>query len=158
MSVSTLMIGSGAATPVRVVNFSMISGCSSDEFADVGQMAGHRGGHSHRGAHQVGASAAALPAFEIAVRGGSAALAGLQLVGVHGEAHGAAGLTPVEAGFLEDDVQALVLRLLLHEAGAGHDHRVDAVGDLAALRDRGRSAQVLDPAVGAGADEDLVDL
>src|SRR4051812_27667266 len=98
----------------------------------------------------MGATATALPAFEIAVRRGSAALAGLQLVGVHGEAHGAAGLTPVEAGFLEDHVKAFILGLFLNEAGAGDDHGIDAVGNLAALGDSGGRPQILDPAVGAG--------
>ena len=40
----------------------------------------------------------------------------------------------------------------------GHDHHPDAVGDLAILEDRGREAQVADPAVRARADEDDVDL
>ena len=40
---------------------------------------------------------------------------------------------------------------------ARHDHRPDAVADAAAAEDAGRGAQVLDPAVGARADEDDVD-
>ncbi len=41
---------------------------------------------------------------------------GVQLVGVHGQAHRAARLAPVEAGLEEDAVEALVLGLLLHQA------------------------------------------
>ena len=41
---------------------------------------------------------------------------------------------------------------------AGHDHQPHAVGDVAALEDARRQAQVADPAVRAAADEDDVDL
>jgi hypothetical protein len=84
---------------------------------------------------------------------------GLQLVGVHGQAHRAARLAPFEAGGDEDLVEALGLGLRLHEARARHDHGVDARRHL--LRPSaifGGGAQVLDAAVGAGADEDAVDL
>src|SRR5690349_15058937 len=64
----------------------------SAEVADVGQLAGEGGGGGHRRAHQMGAAAAALAALEIAVRGRGAALLGLELVGVHRQAHRAAGL------------------------------------------------------------------
>jgi hypothetical protein len=40
----------------------------------------------------------------------NAVLAGLQLVAVHGDAHGAAGLAPFGAGGHEDLVEALRLR------------------------------------------------
>src|SRR3546814_17589407 len=62
------------------------------------------------------------------------------------------------AGFLEDAVDPFLLGLFLHQAGAGHDHGIDAVRHPAALGDGGGGAHVLDAAVGAGADEDLVDL
>ena len=94
------------------------------------------------------------PAFEIAVRGRGAALARLELVGVHREAHRAARLAPFEAGLDEDLVEPFLLGLVLHQARARHDQRVDAGRDLAALGDRGGGAQILDAAVGAGADED----
>jgi hypothetical protein len=45
------------------------------------------------------------------------------------------------------------LGLGLHLLGAGDDHRVDAVGHLAALDHPRRGAQVADARVGAGADE-----
>ena len=100
----------------------------------------------------------ALTALEIAVRGRGAALAGLELVGVHGEAHRAAGLAPLEAGGEEDLVQPFGLGLLLHQARARHDHGVvELVGDLLAFDDLGDRAQILDAAIGAGADEDTVE-
>src|SRR5690606_13400347 len=86
-----------------------------------------------------------------------AALTGLELVGVHGQAHGAAGLAPVEARLDQDAVDALVLGLLLHQPRAGDDHGVDMVRDLAALGHGRHGAQVLYAAVGARTDEHPVD-
>ena len=48
----------------------------------------------------------ALAAFEIPVGGRGAALAGLQLVRVHAQAHGATRLAPLKARGEEDLVQA----------------------------------------------------
>ena len=61
-----------------------------------------RGGGRHRRAHQVRAAAGALAAFEVAVAGRGAALARLEPVGVHRQAHRAARLAPFEARVLED--------------------------------------------------------
>ena len=65
--------------------------------ADIDEVAGDGGGGGHGGRDQVRAAALALPAFEVAVAGGGAALARLELVGVHRQAHAAAGLAPLEA-------------------------------------------------------------
>ena len=89
--------------------------------------------------------------------GGRAPLAGGELVGVHGQAHRAARLPPVEAGGGEDLVEALGLGLVLHRERAGHDHGPHAGLDRAALGHRGGGPQVLDAAVGARADEHGVD-
>ena len=59
---------------------------------------------------------------------------------------------------LKIDVEALVLGLQPDPHRAGYDEQPGAVGDLAALDDLGGRAEVLDPAVGARADEDGVDL
>src|SRR5690625_7686253 len=106
-SVSTLLRRSGTPMPVWVVKDSM--GCSWSERVEGqpkpgsadrlevgrgGQGATHgRGGGHHRG-DQVGAPALALPALEVAVGGGGRPLPRLQLVGVHAQAHRAAGLAP----------------------------------------------------------------
>ena len=82
---------------------------------------------------------------------------GVELVGVHRQAHAAAGLAPFEAGFVEDAVEPFGFGLLLHLPAAGHDHRVDVLGDVVAAHHGGRGAQVFDPAVGAGADEHAVE-
>ena len=83
--------------------------------------------HSRSGRHgrgnQVCSTAGALAPFEVAVAGGGTALARLQAVSVHGQAHRAAGLAPLEAGGLEDFVQTLSLSLGFHKTRTWHDHR-----------------------------------
>src|SRR4051812_4446009 len=105
----------------------------------------------------MGAATAALSALEVAVGRGGAALAGREGVGVHPQAHRAAGVTPLEAGVAEDLVEALLLGLLLDEHRPRYDESADAVGHLPTSYDVSGDAQVLDPAVGAGADEHRVD-
>src|ERR1700677_3219900 len=80
-------------------------------FADIREMTGDRGGGGHHGAHQVRATAAALAPFEVAVAGGRTALAGSENIRIHAQAHGAAGLTPLETGGAEDLIQSLLLGL-----------------------------------------------
>ena len=64
-------------------------------------------------------------------------LAGLELVGVHGQAHAAAGLPPLGARGEEDPVQALALGLVPDGLAAGDDERLHAGCGLAALEDSG---------------------
>src|SRR5690606_32208659 len=84
--------------------------------ADIHEMTGYRRRGGHGRGNEMRATLEALPALEVAVRGGSAALAGLQPVVIHGQAHGATRLAPVEAGFDEDPVQSFRLGLSLHKA------------------------------------------
>src|SRR3954463_4522738 len=58
--------------------------------ADVDEVALDGGAPGHLRADEVGAPAAALASLEVAVRGRGAALAGLEDVGVHAQAHRAA--------------------------------------------------------------------
>src|SRR3954464_14739994 len=64
------------------------------------------------------AAARALPAFEIAVGGRRATLAGLESIGIHAEAHRAAGLAPFEARVAENAVETFLLGLHLHQPRA----------------------------------------
>src|ERR1700733_10917721 len=105
----------------------------------------------------MGASPPPLAPLEVAVGRGCAALAGLQDVGVHTEAHGAAGDAPVKAGIAKYLVETLGLGLRLDLLRSRHHHRGDARGDLLAGDDLGGSTQVADARVGAGADEHSVD-
>ena len=120
-------------------------------------MPGYGGGGGHGGGDEVGAAVFALAAFEVAVAGAGAALAGFELVGVHGQTHAAAGFTPFETGVFEDAVEAFLLGFALHLAAAGDDHGVDRAGDFVPFDDGGGGPQVADAGVGAGADEDAVD-
>src|SRR3990167_1341365 len=82
----------------------------------------HGSGGCHGGADEVGPATSALAAFEVAVAGAGEALTGLQSVGVHGQAHAAAGLAPLKACGHKDLVQAFALGLFFHEARAGYHH------------------------------------
>ena len=96
------------------------------------------GGGDHGGAHQERAARrAALAAFEVAVAGRGADFAADQLVGVHGQAHRAAGAAPFEAGGGEDLVEAFGLGLLADLLRAGDDQRADVRARSFCLRPRG---------------------
>src|SRR5215208_6175093 len=98
-----------------------------------------------------------LAAFEVAVRRGGTAFTGLELVGIHREAHRAAGLAPIESGFGEDFIEPFGLGLLLHQAGPRHYHGGDIRVDRPALHHARDLAQVFDPRIGAGADEHAIE-
>src|SRR5919199_126209 len=123
---------------------------------NVREVARDGGGGGHRRADEVRAPAAPLPALEVAVARGGATLAGPQDVGVHAEAHRAARLAPLEAGFAEDAVQPLGFRRTLDGLRAGHDHRAHAAFNPVPFQNPRRGAQVFYARVGAGADEDAV--
>src|SRR5450631_242341 len=121
-------------------------------------MSGDRRCRRHRGRYQVRAALVALAAFEVAVRCGGAAFARLELVRVHRKAHRAARLAPVEAGGLENFVEPFGFRHLLHQPGARNDHGIDVGIDGLAGGHARDFAQILDAAIGAGADEHAVEL
>src|SRR5437773_1858260 len=105
----------------------------------------------------MGAAAPPLTAFEIAVRRRRTALPGAQHIGIHAEAHRAAGVAPLEARVAEDAIQPLLLRLRLHPLRARHDHRAHARRDVLATNDIGRRAQVFDTGIGTRSDENAID-
>src|SRR5271156_2098981 len=82
-------------------------------FAYVGEVARDRRRCGHHRAHQVGASATPLASFEIAIAGRGTAFAGSKNVGVHAQAHGAAGLAPLKTSRAENFIQSLLLGLPL---------------------------------------------
>ena len=79
------------------------------QLARVDEVAGDRRRRGELRADQVRAAAASLPALEVAVRGRGAALAVREHVGIHAEAHRAAGAAPLEAGVEEDPVEPFLL-------------------------------------------------
>src|SRR4051794_26116523 len=141
LSVSIFATGRGAATPV-----SCVKGCISVELPNIGQPPGDGRGGGHRGGERVRAPAGSLAAFEVPVARAGAALARGELVGVHAEAHGAARLSPLEAGVDQDAVEPLPFGLLLDQAAAGDDHGAHAGGNVLALDHASRGADVLDAA------------
>src|SRR5712692_1631769 len=66
----------------------------------------------------------ALTAFEVAVAGAGAPLVWGQDVGVHADAHAAAGVAPLETGGAENFVEAFFFGLRLNAAGAGDNQRL----------------------------------
>ena len=126
-------------------------------FADIGEVAGDCGCGGHHGAHQVGASASPLAPFEVAIAGGGAALAGSQDIGVHAQAHGAAGLAPVKTSGAKDFIETFLFGLLLHLLRSGNHHRTHLGMDVVSAHYFGRGAKIFNAGVGAGADEDTID-
>src|SRR2546425_6839159 len=104
-SVSMLLLGSGTR---RLSNFMVPL---LEHRSDVSHHAHHRGRGGGERAHQERAAAFTLASFEIAIAGGDAVLAGLQLIAVHGDAHRAAGLAPVATGVFENLRQTFGFRL-----------------------------------------------
>src|SRR5664279_21312 len=155
-SVSTLLRRSGVTMPVWVEKASMAM--SPLEVGGRTQRAADGGGRRDCGRDEVGAAALARAAFEVAVRGGRAALPRCQGVGVHAQTHRASGFAPLRASVDEDLVEALVHRLDPDTRRARHDQHPNAVRDLVALDDRGGEPEVLDAPVRAGAEEDGVHL
>ena len=107
---------------------------------------------SHGGADQMGAPASALTALKVAVAGTGTALAWLQAVGVHGQAHRATRLAPFKTRSLEYFMQAFPLRLFFDQTRARYNHcQLDIFGHFLAqfLHHGSCLAHVLDAAVGA---------
>src|SRR4051812_50167488 len=100
------------------------------------------------------APALALPALEVAVRRRGAALPRRELVGVHAQAHRAAGVAPLGPEVDEDLVQPLGLGLQAHPGAPGDDEHAAAVRLVPAMDGGRRGAQALAPAVRARPDED----
>ena len=111
--------------------------------------AGNRGTGGEGRAHQMGASAPALAAFKVAVRGRSATFARREDVRIHAEAHGAARFAPFKASLYEDVVQAFRFGLCAYKSRARNDHGADAVGDLRPGRDACGFPQIFNARIGA---------
>src|SRR5579863_4168422 len=121
-------------------------------------MAGDGGGGGHYGADEVGAAVAALAAFKIAVAGAGAAFVRWKDVGVHADTHAAASVAPLESGGGEDFVETFFFGLRLDAARAGNDERLlDIFRDVLSFHEMRRGAEIVEPRIGARADEDAVD-
>src|SRR6186713_2447246 len=119
-SVSTLARSSGATSPSREMNLSMIFFLRQRTHID--KMTGNCSGGGHRRAHEMRASTSTLAPLEIAIGSRRAALAWRQLVLVHAEAHRATRLTPFETRCNENLVEPFLFSLTFHQPGTRHHH------------------------------------
>src|SRR4051812_45048493 len=147
-SVSTSLRRSGTTVPVWTVKASMA--VAPTHWGWSGQICGGREppGDGGRGGDargdEVGPAAGTLSSLEVAVGRARAPLAGGQGVGVHAEAHRAAGTAPLRPGGREDLVQALLLRLQLDQHRARHHEHPYALGHRTAADHVRGGAQILD--------------
>src|SRR5260221_13219111 len=112
MSVLTFWRINGAARASRTVKASMVL-FPCLERAYIGDAAGDRRRDGHRWTGEMRAPARPLPADEIAVGRGDAALAGRDRVAVHRQAHRAARLAPFEPAVEEGTGDPFGLRRTL---------------------------------------------
>ena len=112
--------------------------------ANVDEMAFDCRGYCHRGRHEMGPAAGPLAPLEISIAGRGATLSGLKHVGIHRQAHTAAGFPPLESRLFEQSVEPFLFGLLFHQARARHHHRPHSRGDALALGQVGRKAEVFD--------------
>src|SRR6201991_901738 len=126
------------------------------ELPDIGYFAGDGCNGCGQWAGQQGAGIGALAAFEVAIGSRDTIFPCGDLVFVHAEAGGAAGLAEVEAGCFEDFVDAFFDGLLFNLFATGYDPYFDVVGFLFAFYEGGYEPEVFDAGVGAAADEDVV--
>ena len=99
----------------------------------------------------------ALPALEIAVRRRRADLAAVEAIGVHRQAHRAAGVAPFEAGVAKRLVQPLAFGRGPNRLRSRHDQRPHVRRDAMADHHLRGLAQVGQPRVRARPDERDVD-
>jgi len=126
-------------------------------FPYIGEVACNRSGGGHGRAHQMGAAAAALAAFEIAVAGGSTTLARAEYVGIHRQTHRTACLTPFKSGFEKYLIEPFALRHSLDFLRSRNNQSSHSGRHVVAFRDPGGFAKILNAGICAGTDEGHVD-
>src|SRR2546425_790245 len=89
------------------------------------------------------AAARTLPALEVAVRGGRAALARSQDVRIHPEAHRTARVAPFEPRVDEDAIETFSLGIGLHAHRSGHDEPANARSHVPSTNDLRGRAEIL---------------
>src|SRR5581483_11468416 len=94
--------------------------------------------------------------FEVAVAGADSIFAGRDLIVVHRETGGTAGLTQLEARRSQYIQDPFLPDLLLHDMTSGHDPRRNMIGLLTIFYDRGKGAEILDAPIGTAADKYIV--
>ncbi len=126
--------------------------------ANVDEVPGHGGGGGHGGRNQVRAAALALPALEVAVAGRGAALARLELVGIHAPGTCCSRPRAIRSpprGKSRSSPSASAWRLTSPLPGTTIARTL--VGHAMPADHGGRGPQVFDPPVGARADEHAIE-
>ena len=111
---------------------------------NVDEMAFDCRGYRHRRRHKVSSAAGSLASFKISIAGRGTTFPRLKDVGIHRQTHTAAGFTPFESRLFEQTVESFLFGLLFHKAGTGHDHRMNGLRDVLALRQARSQAKILD--------------
>src|SRR5436309_10543394 len=120
---------------------------------DIGKVSGNGCPRRHHRADQMSATASPLTSFEVAVAGGGTALAGLEDVRIHAQAHRTSGFTPLETCFLKNSVQALEFGGMLDGLRPRHNHGANLWVHAIASCHACCSSQVFKARVGTGSDE-----
>src|SRR5260370_6321795 len=124
------------------------------EFAHVHKMAGNGGGGGHDRADEMRATVFALASLEVTIAGAGTAFVGRQDIGVHADAHAAAGVAPLESGGAENFVETFFFGLRLDAAGAGDNQRLLDIFRYVLAFDKMRGgAEVIEARIGARADQ-----
>src|SRR5665213_597920 len=152
VSILVRMIGAEIA-----LSFVKGFGISALHRSHVGDGAGDRGSRGTCRAGQMGTRARALAADKIAVGGRDRALPGSHHFAIGGQTHRTAGLAPLEARLGEQFVEPFGDRIALDGFRTRHHPGPDAGRNFSPACNFGGGAQIAEPAVGAGADEDPID-
>src|SRR5690625_7981159 len=105
------------------------------------------------------AATVALTPLKAAVGGGRTMLPGAEAVSIHGQAHGASGLAPLQASFKKNFIQPFAFGLGFYSTGARHHHGLFHLGRHAPTRQHLRAGtHTFDACVGARADKHPADL
>src|ERR1051325_352615 len=126
-------------------------------FADVGEVSLDRRRGRHHRTHEMRASAASLPPFEVSIARRRTTLARLKYVRVHPQAHRTSRLAPLKTRFVKNTIESLALRRLLHILRTRHHHRAHRRIDPVTFHDARRRTQIFNARVRTRSDERAID-
>src|SRR6185369_7800820 len=90
---------------------------------DIREVSLNRCRRRHHRTHEVRAPAASLPPFKVSIARRRAPFTRLQDIRVHPQTHRAPCLAPFETRLVENAIETLALRRLLHLLRTGHNQR-----------------------------------